>query len=138
MLTHTPVIVLSVSPFEEDHEALWGIVRPNQWTLHRVSTLGAAKQFLRTQQITLVVSERNLPPYTWQDLLLKVGAFPVSAPLIVTSYHADDHLWAEALNLGAYSVLSKPFDAVEVRHTLTIAAFLKISRQLRHKIANLN
>jgi CheY-like chemotaxis protein len=34
--------------------------------------------------------------------------------LIVTSRLADDYLWAEALNLGAYDVLAKPFDASEV------------------------
>jgi DNA-binding NtrC family response regulator len=34
--------------------------------------------------------------------------------LIVTSRLADDRLWAEALNLGAYDVIAKPFDASEV------------------------
>jgi FixJ family two-component response regulator len=34
--------------------------------------------------------------------------------LIVASRLADDHLWAEALNLGAWDVLAKPFDRREV------------------------
>ena len=34
--------------------------------------------------------------------------------LIVTSRLADEHLWAEALNLGAWDVLAKPFDHREV------------------------
>jgi DNA-binding response OmpR family regulator len=34
--------------------------------------------------------------------------------LIVTSRLADDRLWAEALNLGAYDVIAKPFEASEV------------------------
>jgi len=31
----------------------------------------------------------------------------------VTSRLADERLWAEALNLGAYDVLAKPFDSTE-------------------------
>ena len=38
--------------------------------------------------------------------------------LIVTSRLADEYLWAEALNLGAYDVLAKPFDASEVIRVL--------------------
>jgi len=34
--------------------------------------------------------------------------------LIVASRLADDRLWAEALNLGAWDVLAKPFDRREV------------------------
>ena len=34
---------------------------------------------------------------------------------------ADDHLWAEALNVGAYDVLAKPFDRREVTRTLSSA-----------------
>jgi DNA-binding response OmpR family regulator len=41
--------------------------------------------------------------------------------LIVTSDLADDRLWAEALNLGAYDVLAKPFRAAEVFRTVSLA-----------------
>jgi DNA-binding response OmpR family regulator len=43
---------------------------------------------------------------------------------IISSRLADERLWAEALNLGAYDVLAKPFDAREVLHAF--------SRALRH------
>ena len=41
--------------------------------------------------------------------------------LIVTSRTADDRLWAEALNLGAYDVLAKPFDQSEVTRVVSLA-----------------
>jgi DNA-binding response OmpR family regulator len=41
--------------------------------------------------------------------------------LIVTSRVADDYLWVEALNLGAYDVLAKPFDLTEVTRILSSA-----------------
>jgi len=45
--------------------------------------------------------------------------------LIVASRLADEYLWAEALNLGAYDVLAKPFDADEVVRVLRSAWFHK-------------
>jgi DNA-binding response OmpR family regulator len=52
-----------------------------------------------------------------EDMTLLVD----SPLLIVVSRLADEHLWAEALNLGAYDVLAKPFDAMELSRTLTSA-----------------
>lgn len=34
---------------------------------------------------------------------------------------ADDSLWAEALNVGAYDVLAKPLDRTEVTRVLSLA-----------------
>ena len=52
--------------------------------------------------------------------------------LIVTSRLADDRLWAEALNLGAYDVLAKPFNHDEVLRSVSLA-WLNWHR--RHEIA---
>jgi FixJ family two-component response regulator len=41
--------------------------------------------------------------------------------LIVTSRLADDRLWAEALNLGAYDVLAKPFERLELVRSVSSA-----------------
>jgi FixJ family two-component response regulator len=46
---------------------------------------------------------------------------PAPPLLVVTSKNADDALWAEALNLGAYDVLSKPFDKTEVMRIISLA-----------------
>ena len=39
----------------------------------------------------------------------------------MTSRLADDRLWSEALNLGAYDVLAKPYDPDEVLRVLDLA-----------------
>ena len=41
--------------------------------------------------------------------------------MIVTSRSADERLWVEALNLGAYDVLAKPFDRDEVLRSVSMA-----------------
>ena len=46
--------------------------------------------------------------------LVKVSVTVKQPGFIVTSLNADDQLWSEALNSGAYHVLAKPFDPVEI------------------------
>jgi DNA-binding response OmpR family regulator len=60
-----------------------------------------------------VVCEKDLSPDSWKDVLEQVTILPDPPSLIVTSRFADERLWAEALNLGAYDVLAKPFDRTE-------------------------
>jgi DNA-binding response OmpR family regulator len=69
----------------------------------------------------LVLCERDLGLETWRDVLAQTALMAYSPLLIVTSRLANERLWAEALNLGAYDVLAKPFDATEVTRTLNLA-----------------
>ena len=60
-------------------------------------------------------------PGAWQMMLEHISAFPDPPVIVVTSRLADERLWAEALSLGAYDVLVKPFDAREVIRILSLA-----------------
>lgn len=126
----TPTVtVLSVSPIEEDHRALesilfhsgWFSFTNCKWNLCSSDTLGSALAAVGQKQISIVVGERDLAPGTWKDLLNALARLPDPPFLIVTSRFADDRLWAEALNLGAYDVLAKPFRAEEVGRILSAA-----------------
>lgn len=113
------VNVLSVSSFAEDHATIAETMRPDKWTLYRASTLDCAQLLLTALEFHLVICERDVP---WKNLLAELLALPKPPFFIVTSVHADDGLWAEALNLGAYDVLAKPFQGEEVKRTLRVAA----------------
>jgi DNA-binding response OmpR family regulator len=54
-------------------------------------------------------------------MLAHAGGMNDPPLLIVTSRLADDRLWTEALNLGAYDVIAKPFDRKEVDRILNLA-----------------
>ena len=114
------ITVLSLSPYADDHAALAEILQ--SWPLHHAARLPTAMRLLRNHQIRLIVCERDLPAYSWKDLLRGIADLPKPPLVIVTSRHADDYLWAEALNLGAYDVLAKPFVPAEVRRSVGIAA----------------
>ena len=121
MPTRVRTTILSISPCADDHAALAEILQSSKWPLCRANTFPAAMQLVRSHQISVIVSERDLPPYSWTDLLGAVAASPKPPLVIVASRHADDYLWAEALNLGAHDVLAKPFDPPEVRRAVRFA-----------------
>jgi len=84
------------------------------FTLKPCNTLTGAIGAFRQRQIEVVVCERDLQPGSWKEVLDQVTILPDPPALIVTSRLADERLWAEALRLGAYDVLAKPFDRMEV------------------------
>jgi DNA-binding NtrC family response regulator len=115
------VTVLSVSPLAEDHFSLQAIFNRSKWELHRADGLASARAVMSRREIGVVICERDLSPGTWIDMLEEGGLLPNAPSLIVTSRLADDKLWAEALNLGAYDVLAKPFERMELVRSVSSA-----------------
>jgi CheY-like chemotaxis protein len=115
------ISVLSVSPFPDDPDAVERILHPPQWNVHKARTLKSAMAVFKRNRPPLIVCECNLGQETWRELLAEITLTPEPPLLIVASRLADDYLWAEALNLGAYDVLAKPFDQAELTRTLTSA-----------------
>ena len=123
------VILLSVSRIEDDHHSLTSILKRTgksafptaTWTLQSSLGLESALAMLREKQFPIIVSERDLSPGTWKQILAAIEALPNPPLLIVTSRLADEGLWGEVLNLGGWDVLAKPFDAEEVRRVLHTA-----------------
>ena len=126
--------VLSITPIEDDHSTLKQIFSEFQWTLHRVRTLASAIAFLAQNHTPVVICERNLAPGTWKDLLDVALVLPRQPCVIVTSRLADEHLWAEALNVGAYDVLAKPFEREEVIRTVSLASRSWHDQHLRARV----
>lgn len=114
------ITILSVSPYEEDHASLQGIFGHSRWTVLPAPNLAIGRALLQCG-VSVVVCERDLVTGTWVDLLNHVETVPRPPALIVTSRLADDRLWAEALNLGAYDVLAKPFDRTELLRSVRLA-----------------
>jgi len=123
------IVVLSVSPAEEDHFYLQNIFSNPQRTLYTDQsftmvakrTMSAAKAALKQGRISTVLCEHDLAPGSWRELLEFVDGLPAPPPLIVTSRTADERMWAEVLNLGGYDVLAKPLNGEEVIRTVTSA-----------------
>ncbi len=116
-----PATVLCVSPFEADHVYFEHAFRHSNWEVHTVRSSREALDWLSHEPAPVVLCEESLPDGTWKDLLAEVVSMPDSPILIVTSRLADDLLWAEVLNLGAYDLLMKPFEMSEVFRVVSLA-----------------
>ena len=108
------VTVLSISPTEADHVFLQHAFSRFNWKLHGVRSRREAMAWLRRKPSPVVLCEESLPDCDWKAILRELASLEDPPVLIVTSRLADDALWAEVLNLGAYDLLMKPFDLTEV------------------------
>jgi DNA-binding NtrC family response regulator len=115
------VIVLAVSPIEGDHLSLQRICSHSSWKLHQARNYREALACLEKNQISVIISECDVPPYNWRVLLNHLADRDHPPRLIVTSWHADDHLWAEVLNMGGFDVLPKPFEPRELFRVVSLA-----------------
>lgn len=119
-------LILSVGPVDEHAAALGEILQRSDWPAdtHAEGRLFVCANFeeclstVRKTRTPIVLCDADTD---WRRLLEEFRELPEPPCLIVTSRLADDRLWSEALNLGAYDVLAKPFDRNEVVRVLTMA-----------------
>lgn len=121
--------ILSVSPMEQDHtflersftdQAAWTQYTKSKPELYRSATIASALKVLSKTEIPVILCEQEVPG-TWREMLERISPMEHPPFLVVTSRLADEYLWAEALNVGAYDVLSKPFNRTEVIRTVCMA-----------------
>jgi DNA-binding NtrC family response regulator len=122
--------LLTVGLSVENRASLRKILAPHGWEIREAAGWVQVYERLRSASYSAVICERNLTGGCWKDVLVELEDYNPSPPLIVTSRHADNRLWAEVLNLGGYDVLVTPFDELEVVHMLTQAARLGIVQRV--------
>jgi DNA-binding NtrC family response regulator len=115
----TPLMV--VSPFDDDLVSLFEILSNTSWAIYWWTNGEDAMATLRDNIVPVVLCECDLPDGSWQSFLARVNSLSEQPRFIVTAKLADESLWAEALSLGAYDVLAKPFDAAEVVRVIGFA-----------------
>jgi DNA-binding response OmpR family regulator len=115
------IMLLAVSLVEEDHRDFLTIVEELPFCVTVSCDCREAATLLDRQEFRIVVCDCNLPDGRWTDLLPRISKQPEPPLLIVSSRLADDLLWAEVLNLGAFDLLMTPFSRQEVHHVLTTA-----------------
>jgi two-component system response regulator AtoC len=107
-----------VSGHREDAPRLVQLLDNTPIHLDHAVDLQQARNLLRQNDYQVVLTEATLPDGTWVDVLHFVRHIPGDPEVIVTDPHADARFWSQALNRGAYDVLSQPFYEPEVRRIL--------------------
>jgi DNA-binding NtrC family response regulator len=114
--------ILAVFSTREDRSSLASIFAQSDWRLRFTRALPQTQTVLSKLTVGVVISEACLSDgHGWKELLHEMQKLEDPPPLIVADRLADERLWAEALNLGAYDLLAKPFDAREVLYSVTTA-----------------
>ena len=109
--------VLLVSARTEDHDSLRGIFHGSKWALQTASTASEGRKVIRRDHraLPVVICQHSLPDGDWKLLLAGLDSVAVRPSLIASSRLADERLWAEVLNLGAFDLLlGAPFEPEEV------------------------
>ncbi len=106
--------ILLVSSMIEDHLSLRSLIGHSNWELHHSLSREEALGLLKERPIPVVICDSELTDGTWRDFWREISELPAPPRLIVSSRVADNMLWGEVLNLGAYDLLIKPLEASEV------------------------
>jgi DNA-binding NtrC family response regulator len=62
----------------------------------------------------LLLVDAELPDGSWRNLLLFVQNSGMTSEMIVCSRLADQQLWAEVIQCGAYDLIAEPYERQEV------------------------
>jgi DNA-binding NtrC family response regulator len=113
--------VLYISGHPEDARGLTRMLFGLPLALHHAKSVRQARQKTQEHHYTVLLTDSVLPDGTWLDVLHLSHESTSDLQVIVTDPKADARFWAEALNLGAYDLLSQPFYEPEVRRILSNA-----------------
>lgn len=128
-----PAPVLLVSPDQNDHLVLPEILNHPHWEWRQSRSCRQALERFSDKSITVLICERDQRDGCWRDLLNASAELLDPPNVIVCSRLADDHLWAEVLNLGGYDVLMKPLDREEVARVVFSAWRSWTAKQVARK-----
>ena len=120
-----PTILVIMPDYKQDYRVLKQILPESQYSFVKADSPRQAEKYITRKafRVDVVICETNLPEGDWRDVLRVTQDNPYKPKLVLCSRHADDQLWAEALNVGAYDVLIKPFWPEEVSRVIQLATF---------------
>jgi len=113
--------IVAVLPAGENRTSLIDIFSRSKWKLQFTCTLLETQTALSLSPGVVISEVRSRDGHTWSDLLHEIQKLECPPPLIVSDRLADEQLWAEVLNLGAYDLLTTPFNAKEVLYAVSTA-----------------
>ena len=125
--------ILLVSPLSADHDSLQSIFRGSPWKLQGAWTASDGLKTIRRHhgELPVVICQHSLPDGDWKHLLTQMDKMAVQPSLIVFSRLADERLWAEVLNHGAFDLLlGAPVEPEEVLR-VTASAWSAWNRMAR-------
>lgn len=107
--------ILCICGHRDDARKLSSMLEALPVALEHARTLTQARAKLLNTDYEVVLTASAFPGGTWLDVLHLIREAPRDVRVVVTDPQADARFWAEALNLGAFDLITQPFDEYEVR-----------------------
>lgn len=105
--------ILIISACKQNPASLRTILREPAWKVQLRRHSG---------EISVVIYEHSSLDEGWKPLLREFDEMPMPPKLILYSSVADERLWEEVLNFGAFDLFyGPPFDTLEVLHIVESA-----------------
>ena len=89
-------------------------------------TLGAARALLKRQTFSLCITDLRLPDGSGLELVAHIQKQYPNLPVAVITAHGNVEIAVEALKLGAFDFVSKPFELAALRNM--VATALRLNR----------
>ena len=86
------------------------------FTVHACASAEAAQPWLTPDFAGVVVTDVRLPGHSGLELLAQVVALDADLPVIVMTGHGHVSMAVEAMRVGAYDFIEKPFAADQLTH----------------------
>jgi len=90
------------------------LVASAQIQIHSANTLGNAKARLQATKARVMLTDVTFERGGWEDAVRMAARLSFRAALVLVSPFADQRLWIDALECGAYDLILEPFHAEEL------------------------
>ena len=108
---------------------LTGVLTRNQMTVVEASSGGEAMARLGRDEFDVVLVDVQLPDHSGLDILRWARGAEIDTEFIVLTGHADVDTAVEAMRLGAYDFVAKPWKNVELLEVVAKAVEKKLLRR---------
>ena len=116
-----PITVVFVSGCQRDEFTLRNHLRGSAWSIIPAHDVPSALALVLALPDAVVICSDNLRDGTWHDVFDHVKSLSSPPAFILATAANDSSIWAEAVNVGAYDVVARPFELEEILHVVKTA-----------------
>jgi DNA-binding NtrC family response regulator len=114
-------------------------LREDGYRVFAVPNAAAALQHFQAEHIDVVLTDVKMPESDGMDLLARLKTLQPDLPVVMLTAHGTIGSAVDAMKLGAFDYLTKPFTREQLRmvlsKTLDVAALKQENRRLREVVA---
>jgi DNA-binding NtrC family response regulator len=134
-MKHEPLQILIADDEPNMRKVLKVMLEHDGYEVHQAHDGATALKILSENHIDIVITDLKMPKIGGMDLLREIMDLNADIPVIMITAHGTVDTAVEALKLGAFDYITKPFERRDMRQTVAKAAR---TRELNRKEPSLD